>query len=158
MTDGWPWTATTTATAALTTAVEGPGGRYWVGLGQSSGFPLALWATLTIWPWMASGAAGREKLGGFVQGNPRRGLPSPVDEARGLLTSPSRELRNSSENKRQPIESPPSPRTVHHHDHHLHTCPYSLVTPSAAAKSETVLLGRAQAETLLSCRVGEQEL
>ena len=39
-------------------------GRYWVGLGQSSGFPLALWATLTIWPWMASGAAGREKLGG----------------------------------------------------------------------------------------------
>ena len=34
----------------------------------------------------------------------------------------------------------------------------SLVTPSAAAKSETVLLGRAQAETLLSCRVGEQEL
>ena len=37
------------------------------------------------------------------------------------------------------------------------TCPYSLVTPSAAAKSETVLLGRAQAEMLLSCRVGEQD-
>jgi hypothetical protein len=35
------------------------------------------------------------------------------------------------------------PRAVHHHDHHLHTCPYSLATPSAAAKSETVLLGRA---------------
>ncbi len=39
-------------------------------------------------------------LGGFDQGNPRRGLPSPVDEARGLLTSPSRELRSSSEKKR----------------------------------------------------------
>ena len=82
----------------LDTRSGGPlAGRYWVGLGQSSGFPLALWATLTIWPWMASGAAGREKLGGFDQGNPRRGLPSPVDEARGLLTSPSRELRSSSE-------------------------------------------------------------
>ena len=23
-------------------------GRYWVGLGQSSGFPLVLWATLTL--------------------------------------------------------------------------------------------------------------
>ena len=43
-------------------------GRYWVGLGQSSGFPLALWATLTIWPWMASGAAGREKLDKATQG------------------------------------------------------------------------------------------
>ena len=37
---------------------------------------------------MASGAAGREKLGGFDQGNPRRGLPSPVDEARGLHIHP----------------------------------------------------------------------
>ena len=38
------------------------------------------------------------------------------------------------------------------------SCPYSLTTQSAAAKSETALLGRAQAEMLLSCRVGEQDL